>query len=80
MLIIVSDLGDEQPGSSITENLKNKLTKLVNTQVRVSEVYNKGKKLYRVRLGPFNDVRTARNWIIKLEKMSFNQASLVYLN
>jgi rare lipoprotein A len=62
------------------ENLKNKLAKLVNTQVRVSEVYNKGKKLYRVRLGPFDDVSTARNWILKLGKMSFDRASLVYLN
>jgi rare lipoprotein A len=62
------------------ENLKSKLAKLVSTQVRVSEVYNKGKKLYRVRLGPFDDVKTAQNWLLKLEKMSFNIASLVYLN
>ncbi|MFT5452359.1 MAG: rare lipoprotein A [Enterobacterales bacterium] len=62
------------------EKLKNKLAKLVNTQVRVSEVNNKGQKLYRVRLGPFDDVNTARKWILKLKKMSFNRASLVYLN
>jgi len=62
------------------ENLKNKLVKLVTADVRVSEVSSQGKRLFRVRLGPFENVTTARNWIIKLEKMSFKQASLVYLN
>jgi len=62
------------------ENLRKILAKLVKTEVRVSELVNKGKSLFRVRLGPFNNVSLARDWIIKLDKLSYPHASLVYLN
>ena len=65
---------------SSAENVAAKLARLISTKVTISEVYRKGKRLYRVRLGPFNDVNVARSWIDKLARLSFNQTSLVYLD
>lgn len=62
------------------DKVKQKISKLFSVPVRISEVRNQGNKLYRVRLGPFDNMDSARYWINKLEEMSFGQASLVYLD
>ncbi len=48
--------------------------------VSISETYSDGKKLFRVRLGPFKNIRLARDWINKLNDSAFGPASLVFLN
>ena len=64
---------------SSAEKVKQQLSQLVTTKVTVSEVISRGKKLFRVRLGPFNDIATANRWLSKVDKLSFGSASLVYL-
>lgn len=61
------------------ESVQQQLSQLFNVQVGISETFSEGRRLFRVRLGPFEDINLARNWISKLENMSFGQASLVYL-
>ena len=62
------------------ERVRNELSRQFNVTIGISEVYSQGKKLFRVRLGPFDNLNSARNWIRKLDKMSYGQASLVYLD
>ena len=62
------------------ENVQRKLAKLVDVKVSISEAFSQGKKLFRVRLGPFDNILSARDWIDKLDSLSFGQASLVYLD
>ncbi len=64
---------------SSAQQIRNKLSREFNVTVRVSEVFSAGKKLYRVRLGPFDNIRSATRWIDKLDSTSFGPASLVYL-
>jgi rare lipoprotein A len=65
---------------SSAEKLKNEISKLITTSVSISDVIKDGKKLYRVRLGPFKQVTLAEKWLRKLEQLSFNQARLVYID
>jgi len=62
------------------ERVKNQLGRRYDLPVSISEVYSSGKKLFRVRLGPFNSVGLAKDWIETLNNTSFGPASLVYLN
>ena len=65
---------------SSAERMRNELRRQFNVTIGISEVYSQGKKLFRVRLGPFDNLNSARDWIRKLDKMSYGQASLVYLD
>ena len=62
------------------ERVKKELHGLYSVPVNISEVFSRGKKLFRVRLGPFDNLASARDWIHRLDKMSLGQASLVYLD
>ena len=62
------------------EQLAAKIKARFKTDVTVSEAKRNGKLLYRVRLGPFDNTTTAREWIELLSVASFGQATLVYLN
>ena len=62
------------------QRVKGELLRLATVPVSISEVSSGGKNLFRVRLGPFDNLSTARDWIHKLDQMSFGQASLVYLD
>ena len=64
---------------SSAEKVKRQLSRLVSTKISISEVVSRGKKLYRVRLGPFSNITTANRWLSKVDKLSFGSASLVYL-
>lgn len=65
---------------SSAEEVGARLARQFQVRVSVSEVYSQGKKLFRVRLGPFDNITSAREWINKLERTSFGKASLVYLD
>ncbi len=62
------------------ERVRNELRRQFNVTIGISEVYRQDKRLFRVRLGPFDNLNSARDWIRKLNKMSYGQASLVYLD
>ncbi|MCP3673387.1 MAG: septal ring lytic transglycosylase RlpA family protein [Gammaproteobacteria bacterium] len=62
------------------ERVRKELSRQFNIAVGISEVLSQGKKFFRVRLGPFNNLNSARDWIRKLDKLSYGQASLVYLD
>jgi len=62
------------------EKLSKKIARTFKVPVTLSEVYSQGQKLFRVRLGPFDNITSAREWISKLKRKSFGKASLVYLN
>ncbi len=65
---------------SSADKVRKQVGKRFNLPVSISEVYVRGKLLFRVRLGPFDSINLARDWIRKLDRTSFGPASLVYLN
>ena len=65
---------------SSAQQVSQKLANHLMMPVTISEITSNGKKLFRVRLGPFDSVSKARNWKEKLNKTTFGPASLVYLN
>ncbi|MCP4271947.1 MAG: septal ring lytic transglycosylase RlpA family protein [Gammaproteobacteria bacterium] len=65
---------------SSAQEVSQKLANHFMMPVTISEIISNGKKLFRVRLGPFDSINKARDWIEKLDKTTFGPASLVYLN
>jgi len=61
------------------QRLRNELLKLYKTKVSISKLYRDGSILYRVRLGPYDNLRSAKYWNNRLNSSSFGPASLVYL-
>lgn len=57
--------------------LKNKLSSLVEEQVLISEVLISGNKLYRVRIGPVNDIDTSDVIVSKLSEYGITEYRIV---
>lgn len=65
---------------SNAEKVGRNIHRLLAVSTSISEVISQGRRLYRVRLGPFKKLTTAQRWISKLENLSFTHTSLVYLD